>query len=192
MIAFKGFNSRLSATMGKGIYQFEIGRTERTGASKTARNGFHCCENPFECMAYYPIGSSRYCMVEAGGSIDEAEDAKISCTELTPVKELSLKELAGYGMVYMIEHPKQKWQQRHTKCVVCDDKADTNDDGIAIARGLYPKVRGRNGSILGMILEPKPGRIKAARLVVVGSPGIKPGVWYTLTGSGSVKEADGQ
>ncbi len=49
MIAYKGFNEDLCSVMGDGKEEncsFRPNETKSVDASKTGRNGFHCCENP--------------------------------------------------------------------------------------------------------------------------------------------------
>ena len=182
MIAYKGFTKELTAIMGKGVYQFVPGQTEVTDESKTASTGFHCCENPIECMGWYSMyKGSRYFMVEAAGDINEDEFEKIACTELTLIKELSVKELVGYGMMYMVQHPmRTRWKQRHAGIVVTDMNTSVAVSGdIAIVRNANPRVRGVEGAILGLILEKEPGVITEAKLFEVGQ-NIKPDTWYTL------------
>lgn len=192
MIAFKGFTKELTATLGKGIYQFEPGRTEVTEKSKTASTGFHCCENPIECMGWYSMyRGSRYFMVEAAGDINEDEAEKIACTELTLIKELSIKELVGHGMMYMIQHPmRERWRQHHAGIVVTDMNVSVSVSGdIAIVRSTNPKVKGVEGALLGLILEETPGVIAAAKLFEVGQDA-KPDTWYTLTEDRKLMEVE--
>lgn len=194
MIAYKGFTGELTARLGEGIYQFREGDTFTESSSKTAESGFHCCENPFRCLTYYPLGNgNRYFMVKAEGSIDEDESERIACTRLTLLKELTLKEFAGHGMMYMVQHPaREKWQQSGHGLEVCSERATADCTGaIAIARGAHPEVRGAAGSILGLILEPAAGNIVAARLFVAGE-NRKADTWYTLTEEGEIKEAENE
>lgn len=170
MIAFKGFTKELTARLGRGEYQFEIGKTAVEESSKTVRSGFHCCENPFECLAYYSLnGQNRFFMVEAAGSIDEDDGERIACTELTLIKELSVLEFAMEGMKYIIEHPdREKWKQQRHNVSVQPDMAEAEESGhIAIARGEDPCVRGPVGSILGIIREMPSFGIVDAKLVVM-------------------------
>lgn len=187
MIAYKGFKSDLTATLGKGVFQFKPRETVEEERSKTANTGFHCTENPFECLAYYPLGQgNRYFQVEAFGDIDEDDGERIACTKMTLLKELSLKELAGYGMMYMIQHPlRANWEQSRRCLSVKLDEAVAEAEGhIAIARGYLPKVKGKVGSILGLIVEPEPGNITGAKLFVCE----KEDTWYTLHGSRELEE----
>ena len=191
MIAFKGFTKDLTARLGRGTYQFETGKTYTEESSKTVRSGFHCCENPFECLGYYSLNTDdRFFLVEATGSIDEDEQERIACTELTLLKELSNKEFAGYGMTYIIKHPmRDKWQHRGRGAVVAKDAAEgSEEDFIAIARGACPKVKGVKGAILGLILEPAKGNITGAKLFTVTEE--QAGKWYTIDESRQLLEVD--
>lgn len=170
MIAYKGLNKNLESVLGNGKKEcctFQPGVLYRESQSKTQRNGFHCCENPFECLSYYSLnGENRFFQVEAGGDINEDAKERIACTEITLVRELSLIELAFAGMEYMINHPRRsRWQQERENVHVLPDKAEAKKAGqIAIARGPHPRVRGPEGSILGLIVEPEPGLITEAKL----------------------------
>ncbi len=170
MIVYKGLNKNLESVLGNGKKEcctLKPGVLYRESQSKTRRNGYHCCENPFECLSYYSLnGENRFFQAEAGGDINEDEKERIACTEITLVRELSLLEFAFAGMEYMINHPRRsRWQQEHENVRVLPDKAEAKKAGqIAIARGPYPRVRGPEGSILGLIVEPEPGLITEAKL----------------------------
>lgn len=167
MLAFKGFTKDLTARLGNGNYQFEAGKTYVEESSKTVRDGFHCCENPFQCLTYYSLdGENRFFMVEAAGSIDEDDSERIACTELTLLKELTVLEFALEGMKYIINHPgRENWKQQHTGVVVTTDRAEASKGGhIAIARGENPCVKGPAGSILGIIREKEGFGIVDAKL----------------------------
>lgn len=159
MKAYKGFNKNLTARMGDGKKEncvFKPGETKEVERSKTVRSGFHCCENPFECLSYYGLGEgNRYFIVEAAGNIDEDEGERIACTKITLIEEMSILKLAMEGMIYMINHPdRENWQQVHRNCTVAEDKAEAREPGaIAIARGVNPMVKGPEGSILGLLKE---------------------------------------
>lgn len=189
MIAFKGFTKDLTATLGNGTYQFEVGKTYVEEHSKTARNGFHCCENPFECLTYYRLnGENRFFMVEAAGSIDEDDGARIACTEITLLKELSVLEFALEGMKYIINHPdREKWQQHYLEAKVLPDVAEAKEiNHIAIARGENPKVIGVAGSILGIIRERPGAGIVDAKIFICDAE--RAGKWLTLDADRNVVE----
>ncbi len=184
MIAYKGFNKDLRSTYGNGKDKdcnFTPGETKKAPGAKTAREGFHCTENPFECLAWYPLGSdNRIWRVKASGDIDEGDDCKIACTEITLLKELDIWELTYEGMEYIINHPRRTgWAQSRKMLEVQKDYAEAEPGGIAIARGLYPRAAGPKGSILGVIQEHgENGDIITARMMRVSTD------WQELTESG--------
>ncbi|RHR51947.1 hypothetical protein DWX10_16140 [Clostridium sp. AF18-27] len=181
MIAYKGFDADLQARWGSGTYRYEAGKTYKEDRSKCASSGFHCAENPIDCLKWYPLGAgNRYFLVEASGSLDETTgDSKIACTQITLLKELTTKRLAGHAMIYMVKHPLREWERIETQLKICKDKADAPAAGhVAIARGEAPMVRGAEGAILGLIREVG-GIIEDAKLFEVTGD-VKPYTWYTL------------
>lgn len=181
MIVYKGMHRDMTCTLGRGSFQYRLGETVKEDRAKTANAGLHCTENPFQVLSWYRLGGdNRYFLCEAEGSIDEDEsDDKIACTELTVVKELTVKELAGHGMMWMVNHPLRKWEQSGHMLTVAKDQSESLCEGaVAIARGENPKVRGKAGSYLGLVKE-NGGLIEEARLIEVKGE-IKPDIWYTL------------
>lgn len=184
MKAFKGFTANLRSVMGDGKKEtccFVPGETKKVERSKTANSGFHCCENPFECLCYYQMnGKNRFFIVEAAGDIDEDEGGRIACTKITLVKELGMKEFTLEGMKYIIEHPdRANWQQNYGNVVVKQDEAEAKDNkSIAIARGSSPRVKGQKGSILGLIVEDEQEIKNAKLLICTGATADK---WLRLT-----------
>lgn len=150
MIAFKGFNKDLICTMGKGIFQYEVGKTYKEDSAKCASTGFHCVEEPIEVLSWYANDSSRYCIVKAGGDINEDGDNKISCTEIKLLKEITLQQLGALECKWIQEHPERKYS-RHVK----KDSARATGTGIAIVRGKNPKAAGDKGSTIFLLREAK-------------------------------------
>lgn len=183
MIAYKGFSHKLTSVMGNGRKEkcsFEPGSTMTETECKTARNGYHCCENPFECLRYYALnGENRFFKVEAAGNIDEDASERIACTKITLLEELTPLKLALEGMRYIIEHPyRERWEQEHGNVRVKKDEAEIREWGIAIARGKDPRVRGPEGSILGLLVEDENG-IANCKLFVQKKE--TAGKWHKLT-----------
>ena len=151
MLAFKGFTKDLTCIRGERIFRYEPGVLYTADKSKCARTGFHCTENPLECLDWYALGGgNRYYIVEAGGSIDEdGKDAKISCTQIRLVEELSIPALVYHALVYMVKHPLRDWEKTGRMLEVRRDVAQADKKGaIAIARGENPRVRGSAGCLL--------------------------------------------
>lgn len=181
MLAYKGFKSDLTCTFGRGTFQYQTGQTIKSEGSKAQHTGLHCAENPVECLCWYPLGGgNRYFLVEAAGSIDElgGTDTQLACTEMTLLKELSLKEFAGHAMIYMVKHPLRNWKRESRLLQIAEDEAEADENGIAVARGLHPKVKGKKGAVLGLIRD-NGGLIEDAKLFTVEGE-IKPDTWYTL------------
>lgn len=190
MIAFKGFEKDLSASCGRGRKVYPIGEKVIEKRSKASSCGMHCAEDPLYCLRYYPLGRGRHFLVEAAGSLDEdGSTTQIACTEMTLVQELTPKQLAGYGMMYMVKHPLRDWEKQYGGCIVSKDKAEgSGRNSIAIARGKNPRVRGKEGSVLGLIVEYAPGDIRAAKVFEVGGA-VRADTWYTLR-HGKLKEME--
>lgn len=173
MIAYKGFEIGLIC---RG-YQFHMGMNV-TDKANCAANGFHCAEDPLDCLTYYPrMENSMYCIVDAGGDMDEDNhDSKISCTELKVIKELSREDFFLHGLAYMVDHPKRKWNSK-----VQENQAITHN-GYAVVRGLDPIACGTQiGDILAFAKElPSGSKIEQIALVLVDGVNVKPGIWYDI------------
>ena len=186
MKAYKGFTKDLRATLGKGR-SYKANELVKESSSKCARTGLHCAENPLDCFTYYGLCANNvFWLVEAGGSMDEdGSDSKIACTEMKLVKELSIKELAGHAMMYMVNHPLREWERNNTSCVVAREEARGCRWMIAIARGENPQVQGSMGAVLGLLREVN-GEITAARVIEIDGIQYQPEQWYVLDGQGNV------
>lgn len=173
MLAYKGFDKGLIC---RG-YQFHIG-LNTTPEANCVQNGFHCAENPLDCLDYYSnMNTSEYYVVNVGGDVDEDNrDSKISCTELTIIRQISNKELILHGLAFMEKYPQRKWNSR-----VKEDHAKANY-GLAIARGIDPLVKGENtGDILGIVKESEDRKtISQIALAIVDGKTILPDVWYDV------------
>ncbi len=190
MLAYKGFNERLQATLGTGIYQFTPGGTYETKQCKTGRDGFHCCEYILNCTGYYGInGHNRFFVVEAEGDINEDDIHRISCTKITIKKELDQKGIAVHALRYMILHPTMEWEKEGMNLRAAAGQAEIlKKSGIAIARGEQPMAKAAAGSVIGLLREKDPGLYTDAIVDIVGGHIFKkPDTWYTVE-NGKVKE----
>ncbi len=194
MIAYKGFTKDLWSRLGDGKEEnckFTLGETKTVSESKTVRSGFHCCENPFDCLTYYPMnGDNRFFKVEATGDIDEDDSQRIACTSIKLIEELSPVKFAVEGVKYMVMHPhRENWQQFHETVQVKKNTCEAYAaDDIAIARGINPMVKGPKGSLLGLLVENKDGDIVNAKIIKVGDR--KANKWLYLTDERQVKEIE--
>lgn len=172
MIAYKAFNKDLSC-MG---YRFKMG-LNITEKAKARAYGFHCAENPLDCLTYYGnMNAADYYIVNAGGDVNEdGNDTKISCTELTIIKKLSKEDFVLHAMAYMVDHPKREWNRYVSK-----EKGAENHHGFAIVRGVNPIAKGGKGSILALAKENESGEIVEIAMTVVDGTKVKPNIWYAL------------
>lgn len=145
MRAFKGFRKDLTC-LG---FQFREDKINRTEKANCAENGFHCAENPLDCFCYYSDWRNFvYYEVDAGGDLDEdAVDSKISCTEMRLVRRLSLEEMLFEAAVYMVEHPKRRWNYGVKK------ETGMACNGYGIVRGKNPRAAGEKGDFLLILKE---------------------------------------
>lgn len=176
MIAYKGFNTDLTCTRGKGIFRYEVGKTYKENEAKCVKTGFHCVEEPIEVLSWYRDG--RYCIVDAGGDIHEDGMRRISCTELKILKEISLEQLGALECEWLIRHPDRKYSNHIRK-----DTGTAEKDGIVIVRGKNPKAAGRIGSTIFLLKEGKGTKeiIDAGAYTIDGTQ-FKPGVFYKTDG----------
>lgn len=172
MFAYKGFNPGM-VCLG---YQFVMGKNV-TDQANCRQNGFHCAENPLDCLSYYSdMNRSEYYLVRPGGDMDEDEiDSKIACTELEIIKRLDREEFLLHALAYMMDHPQRKWN-RH----VGRDRTSASN-GFAIVRGADPVAKGKKGDTLAFAKEdPRTGKITQIGLNRVDGKRLRPGVWYDI------------
>ena len=150
MIAYKGFNKDLKCTMGKGIFQYEVGKTYKENKAQCVSTGFHCVEEPIEVLSWYSNNTSRYCMVEALGDIHEDGAERISCTEMKILKEITLQQLGALECKWIQDHP-ERMNSKH----VNKNSAKASGNGIVIVRGKNPKAAGDKGSTIFLLKEGK-------------------------------------
>lgn len=106
-IAYKAFRPDLSCQAGGSTYQYQLQKWNEIKEAKCRETGFHCAEDPLDCLSYYPVWEQAvYYMVAADGDIDEdACDSKIACTRLRLLKKMTKEEYIYVALVYMVQHP---------------------------------------------------------------------------------------
>ena len=93
---YKGFDKDLKCRN----YQYEVGKEyEHNGDVKACSSGFHCCENPYDVLDYYPIvdekgNLNRFCEVEGSGSKDQDGNKK-AFSKLKIKAEIGIKGLVS-------------------------------------------------------------------------------------------------
>ncbi len=178
-LAYKGFDLDLSCTSGGNRFQYVLDTWNEEPEANCRQNGFHCAENPLDCLTYYPQWEKAvYYLVAAGGDIDEdGSDSKISCTRLRLIKRLTLEEFVAHSLNYIWNHPERK-DNGH----VCRESGITSH-GFVIVRGKEPVAVGRIGDVLGLVKESKGSRRPMEMGIhVVDGKEILPDVWYDVRG----------
>lgn len=186
MIAYKGFDKDLSCTSGGNRFQYQLGIVNVTEAANCRENGFHCAEDPLDCLSYYADWeNSVYYIVDAGGDIHEdGTDSKISCTEMLLLKELTMEEFIIESLIYISNHPLRK-ANNHVRM----DEAEASGRFI-IVRGKQPIAKGVTGSYLGFAREEKESNeISDIAVYKIDGVNFLPDTWYTVEGIPLEKEA---
>lgn len=176
MIAYKGFNKNLACTMGKGTFQYEVGKTYEEEEAKCASTGFHCVEEPIEVLRWYSGKDARYCIVEAAGDINEDGNERISCTKMTILKEIDLRQLGALECKWMLEHPERQYSNE-----VKRNEGIAPKDGIVVVRGKHPKAEGDIGSTIYLVKEAD-GEIVHIGIYEIDGENHKPNVYYRVDG----------
>ena len=74
MKAYKGFNKDMTCRE----FQFKKGKTYHEDKAELCKSGFHACENPLDCFAYYVPANSVYHEVELDEvSEEKGDDSKV-------------------------------------------------------------------------------------------------------------------
>ena len=103
-------------------FQFEVGKTYETDKAKICESGFHFCENPFDCLSYYPLVDSQFCEVEAlGETHGHTEDSKKTTTKIKIKANLGLSGFIKASIDFLLDLCKVE----PTKI----NSAKTNDNG---------------------------------------------------------------
>ena len=102
MKAYKGFNRDMTCRE----FKFEEGKEyEQGGEIKVCENGFHACERPLDCFAYYSPGESVYHEVELNGEISKADDdTKIASRKIKIGAQLNIAGLVKAQFEYVKEN----------------------------------------------------------------------------------------
>ena len=97
---YKGFTKDLKCR----DKQYEIGQTYEEPAASLCNTGLHFCENPLDCLDYYPLPDSRYAKIEAEEVSDQTDkDSKRVAKKITIKGELTLKDLISASVEFIFE-----------------------------------------------------------------------------------------
>ena len=203
--AVKGFNKDWTC---RG-FQFAPGQTyAHAGPVKACEEGFHAIEgHPLEVFSYYPPATSRYASVTLAGTLarEKGVDSKVAAEILTVGTEISLADLIGKAVHYVVSHAKPpkgasvKAQGSAAQALGYQGAAQASGDqgaaqalgkhSTALASGEGGKASGKDGSALFLVYRcPSTGAILHAWAGIVGQNNLKPDVFYTLNPNGQPEE----
>ena len=149
MITFKGFKPDMRALYRGGDIKYEIGKTYIEEDAECAHSGYHSCNEPLQVLEWSGMGCARFVVCEAGGDIHEDGTNRVASTELTLLREVSLRELALIEAKWIEKHPLRE----NTHFV--EKETGTTKNGICVVRGKNPKARGHKGDLIVLVQEQK-------------------------------------
>jgi len=102
--AYKGFNADMTC---RG-FKYEEGEEYSTDRAEICEAGFHACENPIDCLQYYPPCSSVYREVDLDGETDrgDGDDTKISATKIRIGARLDIAGLVKAAIDFVMSKVK--------------------------------------------------------------------------------------
>ena len=105
MKAYKGFNKDMTCR----DFQYVEGGEYDTASAEVCRSGFHACENPLDCFAYYhPSKGSIFHEVELGGDIQRCDvDTKCAATKIKIGARLTLAGMIKAGLDFVLAKVKK-------------------------------------------------------------------------------------
>lgn len=146
-LAYKAFEDGLIC---RG-YRFTFPGINTTEKANCRQNGFHCAENPFDCLKYYPnIKGTVFAIVSAGGDLDEDDiDSKITCTEMEIKKLLSTQDFFLHCLKYYANHLGRSYP-------AIKPERGVAQNGYTIVAGRDPLAKGKRGDYICMIKQVTP------------------------------------
>ena len=128
--AYKGFNKDMTC---KG-FQYEEGREYETDKSKSCEYGFHACEYPLDCLAYYNPAESVYHEVEQSGELDRTGgDSKVASTRIKIGASINIAGLVKAAIEYTTKRVKKEFDS----CENYGASSATGNYGASSATGVY-------------------------------------------------------
>jgi hypothetical protein len=180
MIAYKGFKKGKTgpeAILGSGTMTYEVGKWYETKGAQTASMGFHCCENPLECLTFYSWNNNNvFYAVEVAGDVDEDGASRICCTKIRLLKQLDLQSFILASAQYLLKHPKVACHRVHE-----DRSSTTGRESFVFVRGKNPCGAGKKGDCVVLLQEAADSKeIQALQLIHIDGKKYVPMVYYDI------------
>ena len=208
MKCFKGFEKDLK----RRDFQYEEGKEFHAEKADCCNDGFHACEYPLDCFAYYDPAHNVFHEVELSGEMDkDGNDTKVCATDIKIGARISIAGLVKAAIEFTMSkvNKEGKSDERHGFASATGYRGASsvsNPTGVAVAWGHEAKAKGCLGAHLILsdwryIGEKRPdGEYKnpykvenwefaGAKMIQVDGENIKEDTFYTLK-DGKFVEAD--
>ena len=133
MRMFKGFTKDMKCR----DFQYEEGKTYEEPEAKLCDKGFHACEDPIDCLSYYPPAVSKFHEVDLDEVSEEisSEDSKRVGRRITIGAEINFMNIAKAHIQYVNEKVIEAVEKGNAEAISVGDyqKATVGDSGVANA-----------------------------------------------------------
>ena len=137
MKCFKGFEKDLKCR----DFQYEEGKEFHTEKADCCNDGFHACEYPLDCFAYYDPAHSVFHEVELSGEMDkDGNDTKVCATDIKIGARISIAGLVKAAIEFTMSkvNKEGKSDKRHGFASAtgnCGASSATGNCGASSATG---------------------------------------------------------
>ena len=137
MKCFKGFEKDLKCR----DFQYEEGKEFHAEKADCCNDGFHACEYPLDCFAYYDPAHSVFHEVELSGEMDkDGNDTKVCATDIKIGARISIAGLVKAAIEFTMSkvNKEGKSDERHgfaSATGYCGASSATGDYGASSATG---------------------------------------------------------
>ena len=189
MKAYKGFNKDMTCR----DFQYEEGKTYETDKAELCKSGFHACEDPIDCLAYYAPAESVYHEVELEDVCDKVDsDTKRAAKKITIGARLTIAQMVKACISFRfskITTTKENLnEEKYGAASATGDRgaaSATGKAGVAVAAGYECKAKGVVGCALFLVerewdAEQSIYKIVHARACIVDGKRVKADTWYML------------
>ena len=206
MKAYKGFNKDMTC---RGL-QYEEGKTYHEDKAELCESGFHACENPLDCFAYYGPAHSIYHEVEIDDCTEEkSDDSKICGKTIKIGAKLSIAKIVEASIEYVKTHTNSDdsasnsgdcslasnsgyrslasnsgYRSLASNSGKCSKSEVTSRDGLAVSSGYQSKARASVGSAICLCERDewngKSYPLIAVKAAIIDGKNLKSDTWYTL------------
>ena len=189
MKAYKGFNKDMKC---RG-FQYKEGKEYETDRAKVCEAGFHACENPLDCFAYYhPSEGSIFHEVELGGDISRGgDDTKYAATKIRIGARVTLAGMIKAGLDFVFAKVKKLKTPAATSGYQSTAEV-SGKESVAVVTGRDCKARGCVGSWLVLTERDVNWHILGIKAIYIDGVKYKPDTWYTLENGEVVEVKDGE